>query len=721
MKSKIKKSKWYGALSRGYDSFKKSKFVVTVNKVWNNAFFGKTLVRIGFLAVILNIIIEGFNRASASKAFVHLFTNPLVFFYNALMIFFTLTFITFFKRRIFVGAIISAFWLVLGTTNYMISESRVTPFTAQDFRNISDGLDLVDQYFSTFGIVFVLAIIIIVVLLLVLLAVKSPKYKGKRNVFQSILISAAGFGFLMLYLNIANATGLLPVNISNLRNAYRDYGFGYCFTSSVFNTGINKPKDYNQDKVNEIASGVDEQPTEDDNIQKPQSPDAILDEDYPNIIFVQLESLFDATKVKGLEFSEDPIPNLHKLYEEYSSGYFSVPSFGAGTANTEFEVMTGMNLDHFGPGEYPYKTVLQDKVCESIGYYLKDYDFRINALHNNKGNFYQRNKVFSRLGYDTFTSLEYIENYEKTQLGNWAKDSCLTEEIMGILNDSEEKDFIYTISVQGHGEYPEDTSDLEIPIKVTNNNVTGNPNGFEYYVNQIYEMDQFVGELVETLSNYDEKVVLVFYGDHLPTFEIEDDDLENGDTLQTEYVIWNNFGMEKEDKDIEAYQLTAVLFERLGMKGGIINQYHIKYMDSEDQNQYLKDLKILEYDILYGDGYVYDGQENYTATEIKMGYKDITITDVNLCEDLKEDTDEEDDEKPAEYVEITGTNFTRSSKVLVNGESYPTEFISNTTLKVEGVELSNGDEIVVEQRTSGGTTLSSTDIFIYEESMENKE
>ena len=74
---------------------------------------------------------------------------------------------------------------------------------------------------------------------------------------------------------------------------------------------------------------------------------------------LQLETFFDPTTVEWLEFSEDPIPNFHRLMQEYSSGAYKVPSVGAGTANTEFESITGMNLRYFGPGEYPYKTILK--------------------------------------------------------------------------------------------------------------------------------------------------------------------------------------------------------------------------------------------------------------------------------------------------------------------------------------------------------------------------
>ncbi len=63
--------------------------------------------------------------------------------------------------------------------------------------------------------------------------------------------------------------------------------------------------------------------------------------------------------------SEDACPNLHNLYQNYSNGYFKVPSVGAGTANTEFEVLTGMNLRYFGPGEYPYKTYSKKHPTES--------------------------------------------------------------------------------------------------------------------------------------------------------------------------------------------------------------------------------------------------------------------------------------------------------------------------------------------------------------------
>ncbi|MFQ9394794.1 MAG: hypothetical protein ACLR2E_13080 [Lachnospiraceae bacterium] len=43
-----------------------------------------------------------------------------------------------------------------------------------------------------------------------------------------------------------------------------------------------------------------------------------------------------------------------------------------------------MNIDDFGIGEYPYKTVLKEKTCESLAYNLKSYGYKAYAIHNHE-------------------------------------------------------------------------------------------------------------------------------------------------------------------------------------------------------------------------------------------------------------------------------------------------------------------------------------------------
>lgn len=671
---------------------KETKFYKKISEIWNNKFFGNVWVRLGLLALLLNIIIETLSRHSLFEGIGHMFTNFPAFLYNVLLIFFTLSIVALFKRRVFVALVVCIFWMVLGIGNGVLRSFRKTPLTMPDIVSLDDGLRVMPEYFSKFQMALVIVGIVLVIGGIVFLAIKSPKTKDKIHYFKSAFITALSFGVVMLLTHIGPKVGFLAENFGNIANAYEKYGFGYCFMCSVFDSGIDKPKDYSGEKVDQL---VDEIETKVPDVLGNNQEVELDKDEYPNIIYVQLESLFDPAHLKGLEFSEEPLPYLKSLYAEFSSGYFSVPSFGAGTANTEFEVMTGMNLDDFGPGEYPYKTILKDKACESICFDLKNYGYVTHALHNNDGDFYHRNTVFGKLGYDTFTSIEYIEEYEETPTG-WCTDDCLVGEIVGMLKSTEKQDFIYTISVEGHGDYVPVTEDMGMNIVVSNNEVTGSPETFEYYVNLIHRMDGFVEDLITEISKIDEKTIVVFYGDHLPTYNISDDDLTNGDIYQTQYVIWNNFGLEKIDKDISAFQLSATIFSRLGFTGGIINKYHMTNMDNEDQYEYLKNLTLLEYDILYGECNAYGGTLPYESTNLKMGYKVIDIKSVYNTED---------------GMIVKGDNFTQYSKVKIGGEIRNTKFISNAELFVEGVTAEPGDNVVVVQRDASGDILSSTSIY----------
>lgn len=690
--SKVKEKRTSKLISK----FKETKFAKKADKVWNSKVLGNPWVRLGLLALLLNFVNECLSRHSFIKGIIYFGSHPLAFLFNSFMIFFTLSIAMLFKKRVFATFFISALWFGLGVTNFVIRSSRKSPFAASDFRNLTEGLKVIQKYYTIPQIVILCLVIAALVACIIFIAIRTPKVKQKINYLLSALVIAVSFGMIMIINYVSNATGLIPRQFGNLVRAYDTYGFGYMFSCSLFRNGVSKPKDYSPGKVNDVVDSVE-------NNDKNNNDNDKNDIDKPNIIFLQLESFFDATNVKGLEFSEDPIPNIRKLYEKFPGGYLSVPSFGAGTANTEFETMTGMNLDDFGPGEYPYKTVLQSTACESICYYLSNYGYTTTALHDNTGGFYDRNRVFSRLGFDSFVSIEYIEKYEKNPIG-WVKDKCLTDEIVGILDSTGTPDYIYTISVQGHGDYPENTDGLDLPVKVTNNDVTGNPNGFEYYVNQTHEMDAFVAELIDALSKRDEKTILVIYGDHLPTFDITDDDLKNGDIYQTQYVIWNNYNLQIENKDLQAYQLSAYLMKNLGMKGGVISRLHMSHFDKEDKEdneEYLSNLKLLEYDILYGNCQAYEGVNPYKITNMKMGYKPIKVLN---------------GENAYSHIVIRGRNFTEFSQVEINGTVHKTIYNGPDELLVDGYTLKDGDQIAVLQISNSNETLSRTNIFTYKES-----
>jgi phosphoglycerol transferase MdoB-like AlkP superfamily enzyme len=627
------------------------------------------MIRMAVYSILLNMIIECLNRRSLI-GLVQFFTNPVIFFYNTLIIFLTMSVALLFKRKVFVYSVVSFLWLMLAVINFLVLYSRKTPFTAMDIYLVNDAIKVIPIYLNMFEIILIILAVGAAIFGLIRLWKKGPLSEQKVPSFPQLAKFVLIFAVYMGVTKLLLFTGFLSSYFGNLANAYKEYGFAYCFTCSVIDRGISKSDDYTTEYVNSLREELD---TEDSGYTD-------TTRDTPNIIFLQLESFFDPNLVKGIKISENPVPNFEKLVAEYSSGYLSVPCFGAGTANTEFEVQTGMNIDDFGPGEYPYRTILQSKVCESMAYDLLNLGYSTHALHNNDATFYDRYKVFSHLGYENFTSIEYMPSAELTPMG-WAKDYILTEEIDKILDSTEGADYIYTISVQGHGDYPQEYPEGFVPsILVSGFFDEDNEKAFTYYVNQIHEMDIFIGELIENLSERDEETVLVMYGDHLPTFNFTDDTLKNGDIYQTQYVIWSNFDMSVEKKDLEAFQLSAHVFEKLNISEGYLTKFHQKQADSAD---YLKNLKILEYDILYGNCDIYGGTNPYGAMNLTMGTGDITITSAyqyknDIC--------------------IEGTNFNDYSVVFIGNKEYAAELVNPRLLRIKNASLQTGNIVSVVQR-----------------------
>ena len=641
-------------------------------------------------ALLLNLVIETLGRMPTTSVwggFQFLIDEPIVFLYNTLIIFATLVIASVFKRRLFVFTIVSLFWLVIGIVNGVILTQRMTPFTVKDLSILDDGITIVSNYMSTFQIVMAAIGVAVAIGLLVLLFIKGPKkkerVKWKRNLIGVLLVLAVTFGATSIMIK----TGKIETFFGNLAYAYRDYGVVYCFTNTWLNTGISKPDNYSQDRMLDIFS--DEELGDDNAMLLTQKDE---DEEHPNIIFLQLESFIDPSNITSIETSKEACPNFRNLVNNYPSGQLTVPACGAGTANVEFEVMTGISAKFFGPGEYPYKSVLKEKTMETLGYDLKSLGYSTHAIHNHRAVFYNRNTVFANMGLDTFTSIEYMSDVEETPK-NWAKDNILTESMLDALNSTESRDMIYTISVQGHGKYPSEQVIQNPEITVTSAPSEELKWKFEYYVNQVHEMDNFIGQLTEALSNYDEPVVLVMYGDHIPAIDMTEDDLASRNLYGTEYVIWSNFGLDGDDEDMYSYQLAAHVTEMLDMQVGTVFTYQQNHKNSET---YLEDLKAIGYDILYGKYYLYGGKNPFEPTDMKMGVKDITIDEVV---------------KIGDKYYIKGKNFTEYSKVTLDGKTLKTIYLGSNILGLlEDVDPDDAANMKVSQiETKSNEILSTTE------------
>ena len=620
-------------------------------------------------------LIEAISRHSFSAAWTYMTTKPLVFAYNAALIFTTSLVVYLFRKRCFWRVLIAILWLLLGIINGVILSNRVTPFTGPDLHLLTDGMAVLNKYLPSWGVVAALIILGFFVLLLLILLIKAPSYKRKVKFRYDLLLVVVGAALFAGATQLALEKRVLSNYFGNIAFAYEDYGYPYCLAVTIFDTGISCPRDYSEQEITRIEKTEDNLP-------------ATKEDSKPNIIFLQLESFFDPTLVNYLNISEDPIPNFRKLMKEYSSGYYKVPSVGAGTANTEFESITGMSLHYFGPGEYPYKSILKETTCESAPYVLKNLGYVTHAVHNNEANFYGRRSIFPNLGFDTFTSAEYMpEEEDKNPLG-WTRDEVLTDEIIKCLDSTEEPDYVYTISVQGHGAYPEESMLDDPEITVTGAATESQNNQWEYYCNEIHEMDQFVRELTDALADYPEDVILVMYGDHLPTMGLTVEDLKNKYLFQTQYVMWDNFGLKKKDENLAAYQMAAEVMDRAGIHEGTVFRYH---QARRNTRNYQVDLETLQYDVLYGKQYSYDGEDPFQRTKMRMGLYDVTLDSMETV-------------STADYTyRLKGTNFTPSSQVKLNGDWYDTVYVNPTTLIISGTEINDFDRLSVVQRSNSST------------------
>lgn len=644
-----------------------------------------SLVLHALWAAVINFAIEAMSRHSVFAAWDYMTESPLVFCYNAFMIFMTFTIVYLVKRRVFARLMISVIWLFLGVVNGVMLAKRVTPFNAQDLKTFTEGLSLFTNYFSVAELV-AMAIGVPLLILWILYMWKSAgQYEGKVNRILGAVLVALSIGGYTILTNQAIENRVVSTYFGNIAFAYQDYGLPYCFAASLFNTGISEPNGYTEEMMTEIGN-------------KGKLTEVTSDiEEYPNVIVVQLESFFDTSEYEDLITSSDPLPNLRKLFKEYSSGYFKVPSVGAGTANTEFEVLTGMNLRYFGPGEYPYKTYLKEYPAESAATAFAEFGYGTHALHNNGGNFYSRAKVFNNMGFDSYTSKEFMNILQLTENG-WAKDDILLTHIEDCLDETEQQDFVFAISVQGHGAYPEEKVLDNPKITVTGLETEAKNNQWEYYVNQVYEMDQFVGNLVKMMEERGEPTVIVFYGDHLPTMGLEAKDMKSRYLYNTNYVIWDNIGLEKEDRNIPAYQIMSDVMERIGLHSGTIFNYHQQRRQTKN---YLLDLELLQYDILYGEQYVYEGEPVITEGHMQMGIRDVSLT--GIIEELD-----------GSY-SLYGENFTKWSKVYINGEKQSSKFLNNTRIELTESNLDIGDILTVSQVGSSNTIFRTSAEYLYTE------
>lgn len=587
----------------------------------------------------LVLIIELFNQRSLSGMIEFLIYHPMVFFYNVCLIALTFSLVFFSKRQRHTFYLIFGIWISLAMTNMVIRSFRKTPFTIDDLQFISKISEIMPLYLSLIQIILVILSTVFLFIGLVFSFLKSqPKQRMLKKGFVHVVV----VGVIILTMPIVSSSiARFNETDGNLKTTFDEFGFAFSFIQSVISRGVEMPEGFDQNALMQRLQ----------NLNKDQSNSM-----HVNVIAIQLESFFDVNRLDTLSLQSNPIPYFSYLKNNYPSGLLNVPTIGGGTANSEFEFITGMDLSFFGIGEYPYKTILRESSLPSLVSYFNDLNYTTTAIHNHVANFYTRQIVYRNLGFDYFVSLETMRNVTTTPKG-WAKDKHLIPYIQAAMTQSAGKDFVFGVSVQAHGDFPNYPLEAHMTQFIAPTDEETN-NHINYYLNQINEMDFMIKELVAWVKSYAEPTIMVLYGDHLPGIDFGLDAVES---YLTDYVIVANFELTHKTQDLNLSKLGSKVLSLINHPGTTLNQIH------QSGNSDQETLHWIHYDWVEGSRISMDIM-NHPKT-MTMGLNAPEVDSINIGQD---------------YVILKGRNFFPSTKVIIGGESRETRFINEYTISFEG-------------------------------------
>ena len=284
---------------------------------------------------------------------------------------------------------------------------------------------------------------------------------------------------------------------------YNANGTILAFSMNIKSIIITSPAGYSRDRIHAIIDHADS------SIPASSSQES----KNPNVIIVMNEAFWDPMVMDQLTFSEDPIPTFRKLQDKHPSGWLLSPQFGGGTANVEFEVLTGHSTSFLPSGSIPYQQYIKTPLY-SLATYFKDHGYRSIGLHPYEGWFWARNTVYGLLGFDEFMSIESFKG--SATKGPFIADTEVSKRIIAETEKSEQPMFIYTVTMQNHGPYEGKRYKEDNRIKISGNLSDQSRMTLENYTQGAADADESLRLLVEHYEQSDEPTIIVFFGDHLP-------------------------------------------------------------------------------------------------------------------------------------------------------------------------------------------------------------
>ncbi|HKH91997.1 MAG TPA: LTA synthase family protein [Gemmatimonadaceae bacterium] len=292
-----------------------------------------------------------------------------------------------------------------------------------------------------------------------------------------------------------------------------------------------------------------------------------------NLVIYLVESLMDPNDL-GLRFTSEPMPNLRALQREQVGGYGIVPETFGGSANGEFEVLSGMTTSFLPTRSLAYRQYVRHPI-DALPRTLRDMGYASIAVTAGPRYYYDRERVYPLLGFERTDWLFGAPGIARGDRGNWPPDDAVVD---AVIKASEQKRpfFVFAFPASSHAPYDYGTyrgSDLD---------VLGAPSSLgaaeaKEYVNAVRVADRSIGRLIEYFRGRSDSTVIAIVGDHMPPLKSDAvrDITERAAglppaeqtraLLRVPLLVWANFRLPHEETTLSLNLLPAYLLERIGV------------------------------------------------------------------------------------------------------------------------------------------------------------
>ena len=574
------------------------------------------------LAILFNFFVQQSVQIGESFFGVEVFRGAIQFQFWTLFFLYLFTYVAL-NRYLLASVIIILFSSIFVVANGIKIEMRGEPILPSDLTWLSKPLQLLGFVNNDLSFYLLMGIIALAGLLY---------YFKKQFFLQTIIkswkvqLAATFFTLIPFYCTfqilshkedgrIAENIPVLSVlqNSENIswQGSHKSASYkslAYSWVNQLSTPAMYQPKGYSISKMNAIEEKYSK-------LSEEMNKTRTQDISNQTVIYVLSESFANPERLSGIQISRKPVPKIQEIMASTTSGTMRSDGFGGGTANMEFQTLTGLPFYNLNP----VVSVMYLEVVPQMNRFVSISDFYQSkdkyVIHlANKSN-YSRDIIYKDLKFDHFIS-EETKGISLEKEGLHASDKSTYRQVLSQLNQTNGQ-FFSVITMQNHGIWMEDN-----PEDLTATGEGFNPNqenDLNSYVKLLSHTDDATKEFLDQLSKVNKPVTVVFYGDHLPgLYPIALFKKQAEKQYETDYFIWSNFKTEKRNYPlVNSSDFGAMVFEQTDSKVSpyyalLTEVLHKTSVDkdssklSKADKEIAEDLKLVEYDIVNGKGYLSD-------------------------------------------------------------------------------------------------------------------